>query len=64
MEMPEQIDVDGRRSNDGLVEYWGQATRQPNGKYHCFANVDGTLCIVEVTITRNEDEQVKVLVSL
>jgi hypothetical protein len=50
-ERPEQISVDGLRSPDGAIEYWGQATKQPNGLYLCFANVAGMLCVVEVRIT-------------
>jgi hypothetical protein len=56
METPERIKVDGRRSPDGLIEYWGIATRQPNGRYHCLANVDGYLCIVEVSITAQKEQ--------
>ena len=51
MRLPDVISVDGKKSPDGLVEYWGVATRQPNGKYQCYANVGGTLAIVEVVIT-------------
>jgi hypothetical protein len=51
MRLPDVISVDGKKSNDGLVEYWGVATRQPNGKYHCYANIGGVLAIVEVVIT-------------
>ena len=47
--MPEEIQVDGMESNG--VQLWGWATRQPDGTYRCYANVDGALCIVEVKIT-------------
>ena len=45
------VKVDGMRSNDGLIEYWGIARRQPNGLYRCLADVGGALCFVEVSIT-------------
>ncbi len=46
-----EICLDGVIDRTGLVQYWGIATRQPNGKYHCLANVGGNLCVVEVTIS-------------
>lgn len=47
---PLEVKVDGMVSEDGLIQYWGIAKRQPNGKYHCLANVCGALCRVEVTL--------------
>lgn len=54
---PEEVKVDGMTSPDGLFEYWGVAKRQPNGKYQCYANCAGHMCIVEVTITMIEKEK-------
>jgi hypothetical protein len=46
---PEKVSVDGIKIKDG-VELWGIATLQPNGKYVCYANVLGHLCLIEITI--------------
>jgi hypothetical protein len=50
---PPEVKVSGMRQRRGdfEIEYWGIATLQPNGKYHCLANVAGALCRVEVEIT-------------
>jgi hypothetical protein len=43
--------VDGVEERDGVrMEYWGAATRQPDGTYHGIANVDGALCKVACRI--------------
>ena len=39
---------------EGEVEYWGKATRQPDGKYHGLAVVNGCLCKVEFTLRISE----------
>ena len=44
------LDVDGYVDGKG-VKYLGRARKQPNGKWHCLANVGGALCKVEVKIT-------------
>lgn len=50
----EEIDVDGlidkRSTERAWIQYIGKARRQNNGKYTCLADVNGCLCIVEVTI--------------
>ena len=50
-QMPETISVNRMKDPTGNIEYWGIATKQKNGKYHCYANVAGSICIVEVSIT-------------
>jgi hypothetical protein len=50
--MPDKISVNGIKTDGGLVELWGIATRQPDGTYRCFANVAGSLCRVELKISR------------
>ena len=49
--MQSQIDLDGHIDSKG-IQYIGNATCQDNGKYHCLANVNGCLCIVEVSIQK------------
>ncbi len=53
-EPPRQVSVDGMTSPDGqggIIEYIGNATEQPDGKFRCLANIHGTLSIVEVDLT-------------
>ena len=33
------------------IQYWGKATHVFDNVYRCLANVGGTLCVVEVTIS-------------
>lgn len=54
--LPDEVMVDGIKSDDGLIEYWGRATKLPNGKYRCYANVCGVVGLVEVTITPEKKE--------
>lgn len=46
-----QVDVDGiiDPRHPG-VQYWGKATRQNDGTWRCMANVEGMLCLVEISI--------------
>lgn len=46
----EEVTVDGIVDPTGYIRYIGKATRQPNGKWHCLAQVGSALCIVEVRI--------------
>lgn len=48
---PDEIDVDDVTDSKG-VRFIGKATRQPNGEYHCLADVGGALCVVEVSVQR------------
>lgn len=50
------IDVDGMRDSrcEGIT-YWGKATCVFDDVYRCLANVGGTLCVVEITVTTLED---------
>jgi hypothetical protein len=59
-DLPTQsILVDGMRDpKDENIEYWGQATPGPDGRWRCYANVYGHLCVVEVSI-RVTDEETK-----
>jgi hypothetical protein len=50
-----EIDIDGYVDEKG-IEYIGKATKQPDGKWACLANVAGALCLVELTITPKEIE--------
>lgn len=55
-QLPSTIDVNGLWDSKKPIEFLGKATRQPNGKWHCLANVNGALCRVEVTITLLPEE--------
>lgn len=55
-EMPEELDVDGRVDSRG-VKFIGKAKRQPDGTWHCLADVGGALCIVEVKVTFLDDDR-------
>jgi hypothetical protein len=46
-----EIDLDGHVDTMG-IRYFGNAVRQPNGKYVCLAIIDSALCWVEVKITK------------
>jgi hypothetical protein len=46
-----EVDLEGHFDEATQIEYLGKAKLQPNGKWHCLANVRGALCMVEVTIT-------------
>ena len=48
---PDEIDMEGRIDDKNNVQYIGKGIKQPNGKYHCLANVSGALCIVECTVS-------------
>ncbi len=50
-----EIVVDGLESPDRLIKYIGRATRQPNGKWHCYAIMCGVMAIVEVSITQLQE---------
>ena len=45
------IDVDGKRDPKcDQITYWGKAVCVFDNVYRCYANVGGTLCIVEVNV--------------
>ncbi len=48
---PPQIDIDRLVDSRG-IQYIGKATMQADGTWRALANVHGSLCLVEVTITR------------
>lgn len=45
----EEVDVNGYLDEKG-IRYIGLATKRPNGQWVCLADVEGTLCLVEVKI--------------
>lgn len=51
---PLEIAVDGILLEDGVIECWGIAKLQPNGKYQCLARVAGSLCRIEIVIQVRE----------
>jgi hypothetical protein len=61
--LPDEVDVDKMidHRHPG-IQYWGKAKRQLDGTYRCLANVEGSLCVVEVKITPPEigDEECRV----
>ena len=48
------INVDGMTDEGRGIQYWGKATKQPDGTWQCLANVQGALCRVEVEIVPKE----------
>lgn len=47
------IDVDGMRDPKcDQITYWGKAVLVHDNVYRCYANVYGSMCIVEITVTR------------
>jgi hypothetical protein len=48
------IDVDGRMDRHG-IRYLGKAILMGDGTWRCLADVAGTLCVVEITITKFEE---------
>lgn len=44
------ISVDGLEDPETGIQYWGIATKQPDGTWRCLANVNDHLCVVEVNI--------------
>ncbi len=50
IEIPSEVDLEGRIDEANGIEYLGKAKRQPDGKYHVLANVNGALAMVEVTL--------------
>ena len=52
MQLPNEVDVDGREVQDGILLI-GKATRREDGKWTCLANVHGALCLVEVKVRFN-----------
>lgn len=45
-----EVDLEGRFDEANQIEYLGKAKLQPDGSWHCLANVGGALCMVEVTL--------------
>jgi len=41
---------------DPNIEYMGNATLQPSGKYHAVANIYGALALIQLTVTFEGDE--------
>ena len=55
--LPETVTVDGMYDpKHPEIQYWGKASRQADGRYKCYANVGGLLCVVEVSIRFSESE--------
>lgn len=48
---PEELDVEGLYDRRYPIKYLGKARRRNDGKWVCLANVDGSFCLVEVTVT-------------
>lgn len=49
------IDVDGVQDpRCPEIQYWGKATHVFDNVYRCYANVGGNLCIVEITVSRQQ----------
>jgi hypothetical protein len=47
------IDVDGMKDPKcDQITYWGKAVCVFDNVYRCYANVGGTMAIVEITVTR------------
>lgn len=50
-----EFDVDGVLSHNGRIRYIGNARLQTNGLWRVLAEVDGSLCMVEATLTLDRD---------
>ena len=46
-----EVDLDGRVDEKRNIHYLGSATQMFDGTWRCLANVDGYLCLVEVSLT-------------
>lgn len=54
-----EVDLDGQYDHKyngssekkGCIKYIGKATLQPNGLFKVLADVNGSLCVVEVKLT-------------
>jgi len=46
-----ELDVEGRYTSDGHIQLLGKARRRADGKWECLANVGGSLCRIEVSVT-------------
>jgi hypothetical protein len=61
----ERVNIDGINQKvvvgprEVWVRYLGYANRQPNGKYHVLADVEGSLCLVEIGIRMERDEEAR-----
>ncbi len=44
------MNLDGVKDSKLPIWYIGEAAKQPDGTWRCLANVEGMLCVVEVTI--------------
>jgi len=46
----QEVNLDGY-IDDKCIQYIGKAILKENGFYHCLANINGCLCVVEVKLT-------------
>lgn len=46
----EEFSLDGHIDTKG-IRYIGSARKKNNGKWNCLADVDGALCVVELTLS-------------
>ncbi len=60
---PLKVSLDGHKDEKTGVTYIGEATRREDGKYVCLANVQGCLCLVEVSITPETKDYLGVAVT-
>jgi hypothetical protein len=57
MNIPHEVDIDGKLdyrydgSNGRYIKYIGKATLQENGMFKVLADINGSLCVVEVKLT-------------
>jgi hypothetical protein len=58
LELPKAtVSVNGMRDERRDIEYWGLATLQWDGTWQCYANVQGKVCIVQVSLKFIKKEQ-------
>lgn len=50
----DELNVDGIQDAHYPIWYIGKAYRQPDGTWRCLADVNGQLCLVQVSIKREE----------
>lgn len=49
-------DIDGRVDKKFGIRYIGKARLQQNGKWRCLADINGALCLVEISLRFDQSD--------